>query len=150
MRLQRLRRFVRRAIVHSRPVPYSIFQAGERPIEARTAAPPAADGHRVDVRGGRDLFMPRRHWKISAAIYGSIAGRVGSLLRRLPAGTHLSKSGHHTEIAGDDATLHAAWAVDTAARVYCIEFFRTALSSAGRGTRYSIFDPVPGCLALRA
>src|SRR5262245_12140867 len=131
MRSLRSPPFARRRTVRSRPVPYLIFPVDEPPIDrSRAPTPPAADRHCPDVRGSGVVFMPGHHWKIFAPVYGSAAGRVGALFRRLSVGTYLSQSDHKTQDDEDDAAIHAIWPLGAAAWIDCIEFFRAALPPA--------------------
>src|SRR5262245_66221757 len=107
-----------------------MFPAGEPPIErSRTPAPPAADRHRPDVRSGGVVFVPRHYWKISAPLHGSVAGRLGALLRRLSVGADLPEPDHKTPHDGDDAAIHAIWPLGAAAWIDRAELFRAALPS---------------------
>ena len=75
------------------------------------------------MRGGRDVFLSRRHRKISAAVHGPFAGRLGPLLRRLPVGTYFSQSDHPTENDDDNATVLAGRSIGAAARIHRTELF---------------------------
>ena len=117
-------RFAPRAIVRSPLARSSIFRVGGRPIErSTTAATSALDRHCADVRGGRDVFLSRCHRKISAAVHGPFAGRLGPLLRRLPVGTYFSQSDHPTENDDDNASVLASRSIGIAARSTALSFF---------------------------
>src|SRR5215471_9833650 len=97
-------RSARQAIARSPPARCSIFPVGGRPIErSTTAAPSTPHRHRTDVRGGRDFLVSRCHRKISASVYGPLAGCLGPLLRRLFAGAYFSQSNHPAENDEDNA-----------------------------------------------
>src|SRR5215471_9161527 len=124
-------RFARRAIARSPPARPSIFPVVGRPIErSATAATSAPDRHRPDVRGGSDVFLSRRHRKISAALHGPVAGRVGPLLWCLRAGFYFSQSDDQAENDDDNAAVPAGRSVRAAARIDRAELFRPAIPSA--------------------
>src|SRR5215470_4185506 len=124
-------RFARRAIARSPPARCSIFPVGGRPIErSATAATSTPDRHRTDVRGGGDVFLSRRYWKIPAALHGSSAGRVGPLLRCLRAGFYFSQSDYPAENDDNEAALPANRPIGTAAWIYRTQLFCPALPSA--------------------
>src|SRR5215467_4260115 len=121
-------RFARRTIARSPPARSSIFPVGGRPIErSATAATPTPDRHRPDVRGGGDVFLSRRHRKISAALHGPSAGRMGPLLWRLRAGFYFSQSNYPAENDDDNAAVPASRSFRAAARIDRAEFFRFAI-----------------------
>src|SRR5262245_9535558 len=131
MKLQASPRFALRATAHLRLAQSSTFRVAGRPIERLvTPTPPALDRHRFDVCRGGDLFLSRHHRKIFAPIHGSIAGRVGPLSWRLPAGVYFSQSGHPTKNDGDGAAFPPDWPLRAAARIHRAEFLRVALSPA--------------------
>src|SRR5262245_17718990 len=122
MKLRASSRFARRAIVHLRPARSSIFRAAGRPIERRLSpAPTAAYRHRPDVRSGGALRMSRCHWKIPAPVYGSTTGRVGPLLRRIPASPYFSQSGDQAKNDDDVAAVIANRPVGALAWVHRAE-----------------------------